>query len=146
MTTIIADSGSTKTDKRGQYKIHHLKPGKYTLLFFYPDFEQVIREIEIIDKNVSVSVALKSIELELSQVSVLAKSAALNDGKNYLNAVENTAIYAAQKTEVALVEEIAANKSTNSARQIFAATTGIQVWESDGAGLQLGIGVGAFSQ
>lgn len=129
-----------KSNHKGKYKISHLRSGTYSLLFFSQDYRQAIKEVEITNNNISLSVRLEEINLELQEVEVLGKKRALNSGKNYLNAVENTAIYAAQKTEVAVVDEITANKATNSARQIFASTTGIQIWESDGAGLQLGIG------
>lgn len=54
--------------------------------------------------------------------------------------VEDFGIYASKKTETISLELITANKSTNNARQVFSGITGLNVWESDGAGLQLSIG------
>ncbi len=54
--------------------------------------------------------------------------------------VGNGLIMAAKKTELVRMQEIDANTSTNNARQVFATVVGLNVWESDALGLQLGIG------
>ena len=58
----------------------------------------------------------------------------------HLRQVEDFGIYAGKKTEVVELDKIAANTSTNNPRQVFGRVTGLNIWESDGAGLQLGIG------
>lgn len=50
------------------------------------------------------------------------------------------AIYEGRKTELVRVEALTANLATNNARQVFARVAGLNIWESDGAGLQLGVG------
>jgi Fe(3+) dicitrate transport protein len=62
-----------------------------------------------------------------------------------MRSVEGAAIYEAKKTELITPDELTANRATNNARQIFAKVAGINVWESDGAGLQLGIGARGLS-
>lgn len=57
-----------------------------------------------------------------------------------LNNVENFGIYAGKKTEVVALQQLTANTATNNPRQIYGRITGLNIWESDGAGLQLGIG------
>ena len=57
-----------------------------------------------------------------------------------LNDVTADAIYAAKKTEVIRLESMIVNTATNNARQVFATVPGLNIWESDAAGLQLGIG------
>jgi Fe(3+) dicitrate transport protein len=57
-----------------------------------------------------------------------------------LRSVEGTAIYEGKKNEVVDLDQIEANLATNNAREVFSRVAGIHVWESDGAGLQLGIG------
>lgn len=57
-----------------------------------------------------------------------------------LRSVENFAIYKGKKTEVISLTNITANTATNNPRQIYCKITGLNIWESDGAGLQLGIG------
>jgi Fe(3+) dicitrate transport protein len=57
-----------------------------------------------------------------------------------LRNVEGTAIYAGKKTEVVQLSNIQANLATNNAREVYKGVAGLNIWESDGAGLQLSIG------
>lgn len=57
-----------------------------------------------------------------------------------LRNVEADAIYAAKKSEVIILSEINANTASNNARQIFSKVAGLNIFENEGAGLQLGIG------
>lgn len=57
-----------------------------------------------------------------------------------LKGVENFGIYKGKKNEVVAINALTANLSTNNPRQVYARVTGLNIWESDGAGLQLGIG------
>lgn len=59
---------------------------------------------------------------------------------NKLDDVTADAIYAAKKTEVIRMATTMANTATNNPRQVFASIPGLNIWESDAAGLQLGIG------
>jgi Fe(3+) dicitrate transport protein len=61
-------------------------------------------------------------------------------GLTRLRAVEGVVIYEGKKSEVVTLGDITANTSTNNPRQVFARVAGLNIWESDGAGLQLGIG------
>ncbi len=54
--------------------------------------------------------------------------------------VQNGVIYAAKKTELVPISQMTVNASTNNARQVFSTVAGLNIWESDGAGIQLGIG------
>jgi Fe(3+) dicitrate transport protein len=54
--------------------------------------------------------------------------------------VENGVIFAGKKAERISLANIIANTATNNTRQTFAGIAGLTIWESDGAGLQLGIG------
>ncbi len=78
-----------------------------------------------------------SIVLDLKAIEVKAKSdAAIRKLRN----VEGTAIYAAKKSEVIALDKLNANLATNNARQAYKGVAGLNIWESDGAGLQLSIG------
>lgn len=63
-----------------------------------------------------------------------------SQGAGRLKQVEGTAIYAGKKTEVINLGYINANTATNNTRQIYARIAGLNIWEYDGGGLQLGIG------
>jgi len=54
--------------------------------------------------------------------------------------VEAGVIYAAKKAERIKLENVVANTATNNSRQVLATVAGLNIWESDAAGLQLGIG------
>lgn len=81
---------------------------------------------------------LKRKEEALQEVVLLDRSK--RKSSIYLNAVEGMAIYAGKKTALIQTSELMANVATNNARQVFAKIPGLNIWESDRAGLQLGIG------
>lgn len=64
----------------------------------------------------------------------------MNAGFTRLRDVEGTAIYAGKKTEVVVIKDLVGNKATNNSRQVYARVAGLNIWENDGAGIQLGIG------
>ncbi|HAD13625.1 MAG TPA: iron(III) dicitrate transport protein FecA, partial [Saprospirales bacterium] len=76
---------------------------------------------------------------ELREVTIKAASEQTM-GMGKLRAVEGVIIYEGKKSEVVSLRDITANLSTNNARQVFSRVAGLNIWESDGAGLQLGIG------
>ena len=57
-----------------------------------------------------------------------------------LKSVEGTVIFEGKKTEIVDLTNIQANTATNNGRQIFNRIAGLNVWENDAAGMQLGIG------
>lgn len=61
-------------------------------------------------------------------------------GITRLKQVEGTSIYAGKKSEVIVISGVNGNTATNNARQIYSKIAGLNIWESDGAGIQLGIG------
>ena len=75
---------------------------------------------------------------QLREVTVQEKAQEFATGA--MRGVENFGIYTGKKTEVISLSNLCANVSTNNARQIYSRITGLNIWESDGAGLQLGIG------
>ena len=57
-----------------------------------------------------------------------------------LRAIEGVMITQGKKTEAMDLATTNANKAVNLSRQIYAKIPGLNIWESDGAGLQLGLG------
>ncbi len=84
-------------------------------------------------------VRLAPLSLDLSAVTVTAEQRK-RANLSRLRAVEGTAIYAGKKTEVVAVEALTANLAANQARQVYAQVSGLNIYESDDAGLQLSIG------
>jgi Fe(3+) dicitrate transport protein len=61
-------------------------------------------------------------------------------GITRLKQVEGTSIYAGKKNEVIVLDDVNGNTAANNPRQVFGKVAGLNIWESDGAGIQLGIG------
>ncbi|HNK90135.1 MAG TPA: TonB-dependent receptor plug domain-containing protein, partial [Chitinophagales bacterium] len=57
-----------------------------------------------------------------------------------LKSIEGTIIYEGKKTEIIDLSKLQANTATNNGRQVFGCIAGVNVWENDAAGMQLGIG------
>ncbi len=75
---------------------------------------------------------------ELDQITVEGGKETF--GITRLKSIEGTAIYEGKKNEVIVLKDLNANLATNNTRQIYSKVPGINVWESDAAGIQLGIG------
>lgn len=77
--------------------------------------------------------------IKLEAIDVLERG--VNEARiSRLPAVGVGVVYAAKKTERIVLSDVPMVTSTNTARQAFASVAGINVWESDPAGLQLSIG------
>lgn len=61
-------------------------------------------------------------------------------GASRLNSVEDMGIFEGKKTDLVLPDKFPVNLSTNNARQVFSRVVGLNIWENDGAGLQMSIG------
>ncbi|MGB3617986.1 MAG: TonB-dependent receptor, partial [Catalinimonas sp.] len=127
------------TDAEGRYELI-LPPGTHELHAFVHGYAPQIRQVTTAAGERQVwNPVLRVLADSLAEVLVEGRRPeALGVGR--LMAVEGTAIYEAKKTEVIKVRDMAANLATNQARQVFAKVPGLNIWESDAAGLQLGIG------
>lgn len=54
-------------------------------------------------------------------------------------------IYSGKKNEVIKMAAINANLSTNNAREVFSRIPGVTIWENDGSGIQINVGVRGLS-
>jgi Fe(3+) dicitrate transport protein len=136
---ILQGESSVLTNSQGQFSFDKVGVGKYTLIFFFHGYNKEEQVIIVDSADLFIPVKLKSIQHNLSEVVIKAKKE--NDfGVDYMSSIEGTAIYASKKNEVILLNNVSGNKSTNNAREIYSKIAGINVWESGGAGLQLGIG------
>ncbi len=125
----------------GSYIIPELAAGHYTLTVFTPGFLKQVKKIHITDHNIVQNFELQSDHKVLNEVVISKKQDDIFNIET-LKAIEGTAIYEGKKTELIVMDKIAANTATNNARQIFAKVPGVIVWESDCGGLQLGIATG----
>ena len=129
-----------ETNSKGEFQFNNLEKGTYEITFFKEGFTTKT-ETYILQKeeNKNVTVLLNNLNFNLETVELTAKTGADVSVRKLRN-VEGTAIYAAKKSEVIELKNVLVNQATNNARQVYKAVAGVNVWENDGAGLQLSIG------
>ncbi|MCD6013081.1 MAG: TonB-dependent receptor [Flavipsychrobacter sp.] len=125
------------TDDNGFFRLAQLDSGLYTLTVSYPGYKDYTKEIKLV-KNLTLHINLERNLVVLADVTVTTKKDELASGK--MNDVSGTTINAGKKTEVIHLKNINANLATNNTRQIYARVPGLNIWEYDRGGLQLGIG------
>ncbi len=126
-----------KTNSLGNYTFETNKNS--VKLVFYSESYSVAEDIIEINSDLIFNKSLKILGGQLSAVEITARKKEVFALK-HLNDVEETAIYAGKKTEVVLVDASMANLATNNARQLYNQVAGLNIYESDDAGLQLSIG------
>ena len=128
---------SVSTDKNGAFSFVNVAPGKYSLVATYQMKAQQTLIVHLIEQDIW-------IDFKLSPDVIKTDVVLIEKGKNFsitkLNGVEGTSIYEGKKSEVIDVASTPGNKSTNNAREIYGKISGLNIWESDGAGIQLSIG------
>lgn len=133
VTVLLQPGGEQRrTNDNGFFRFAKLAPGTYQLTV-----NGYTETIEIRDKNVNADINLLK-KITLGDVVITGRKDENVSGK--LKDVTGTAIYAGKKTEVIQLKNINANLATNNTRQIYARVPGLNIWEYDRGGLQLGIG------
>ncbi|MDB5282546.1 MAG: hypothetical protein JWO06_1621 [Bacteroidota bacterium] len=126
------------SDSVGVYGFKNVPPGKYIISISSLGYKRKQEEI-LITRNIK-----KNFELDVDAIAIDSVVIKANTEKTFgitrMKDVEGTAIYAGKKTEVIVMNDITANTATNNGRQIFAKIAGLNIFENDGAGIQLAIG------
>lgn len=136
---ILNTNFQTETDNKGKFQFIGIPSGEYQLSAFYMSLQTVTQTINLNDRDLQIKIKLPPPTYEMDEVSI-QETQASTFGISRLNSVEGAAIYAAKKNEVVVLKDVTANLATNNSRQIYAKVAGLNIWESDGAGIQLGIG------
>ncbi|MFD0963943.1 TonB-dependent receptor domain-containing protein [Pseudofulvibacter geojedonensis] len=126
----------TQTNHNGLFSFVSQKQNLKVVL--YLDSYSIL-EKELTAPSSKVKIVLHEIGGNLTEVELTARRKKVFALKR-LKDVEETAIYAGKKTEVVLVEESLANIATNNTRQLYNQVAGLNIYETDDAGLQLSIG------
>lgn len=127
------------SDENGYFVFKDLPVGTYTLALSCLNCSPFQQSIEYTGVPLQLELRITERSNVLNQVQISgARNNAFN--REYLSGVDNFGIYEGKKTEVIELSKSTANLATNNARQVFAKVPGLNIWESDGAGLQLGIG------
>ncbi|WP_340103934.1 TonB-dependent receptor domain-containing protein [Rhodohalobacter sp. 8-1] len=130
---------SFQTDKNGDFEINNLPPDKYNFYFFMLGYEVINRTFVIENENLTLSVEMVPLNREMTEVAIVGQRSEFF-ALNRLREVEGTSIYAGKKNEVISLEQMTVNTSANNARQIYGQVAGLNIFESNDAGLQLNIG------
>lgn len=128
----------TQSGADGYFALRLPKAGTYTVGSFVEGYRSRVQTLTC-TQDTTLALTLPEIRYDLKAVQLQAE-AERDFGIRKLQSIEGTAIYEAKKTEVVELSGVTANLATNNARQVFAKVAGLNIWESDAAGLQLGIG------
>ena len=123
------------TDSLGRFEFKELAKGNYMLrteMAHYKPFEQ---SISLRGKDKHVPIRLESDILIMTELIIEEREA-----PTHMRAVEDMGIYEGKKSEVIVTDSLVANLATNNARQIYSRVAGLNIWENDGAGVQLSVG------
>ncbi|MES2426023.1 MAG: TonB-dependent receptor [Bacteroidota bacterium] len=130
-------NNATHCDTAGSFQLS-VAAGSHTITITAVGFKPISRSLKI-DHDLTLNILLADDTRELNTVDIKAKKEN-TFGITRLKAIEGTNINAGKKSEVIVMDDITANKASNITRQIYARIAGLNIWESDGAGIQLGIG------
>ncbi len=103
-------------------------------------YDTLIQSVEIKKDTTFYVFALQSSNLTLQSITVKDDSDIGFSTIRKMRPIEGVLISKGKKTEVISMEQMNTNKAVNIGRQIYARIPGLNIWESDGAGIQLGIG------
>lgn len=134
----------TLTNETGFFKLTAKDTGKYEVYFSHIEIGSYTQWVRLGKDPLELHITLTANVEELTEITIYNKSTgALIDTR--LKDIEGSVILGSKKNDMVLVDASAGNKATDNARQLFAKVPGLNIWESDNAGLQLGIGVRGLS-
>jgi len=126
------------TDDNGYYRFSNLENGKYTITVSLVGYTLKKEEVNMDNNSLVLNITIEISNTQLEEITIGVLKLETVSGK--LNDVSGTAIYAGKKTELITLKNLNANLATNNTRQIYARIPGLNIWEYDRGGLQLGIG------
>lgn len=130
---------STQTDENGRYRLTGVPTRTLAVSAFQAGRQLVTQRIAVRAEETRLDFRLPALEGDIDELTIAGENEA-SFGIGRLASVEGAALYDAKKTEVVLIEALTANVAANNSRQVYAKVPGLNSWESDGAGVQLGIG------
>jgi Fe(3+) dicitrate transport protein len=127
------------TNEQGFFKTEKLPYGEYTVIFQQVGYKTGLSKMSLDKPEVKLNYKFNDSQYILDEVVIKDKHDSI-DFSRRMRAIEGVMINQGKKNEVIVMEGVNANKATNSGRQIYSKVPGLNIWESDGAGIQLGIG------
>lgn len=131
------------TNQAGYFELSLRYEDHKTITFSLGQYEKKILSFDKIDRNKLLAIKLEpqAINLKAVQVTGMRNTEEIAPMKM----VSDLAIYSGMKSEVISIKNITANLATNNSRQVYNRIAGVNIWENDGAGMQLGIGARGLS-
>ncbi len=131
----------TLSDEFGRFYFENLSCQSYQLSISSIGFDKFSKEIEITGNETELTIELID-TMHLKAVTVFANSDFESRG---MRTVEEMILTHGKKTQLIDISKMVANQSNNNARELYASVPGLNIWESDAGGLQLGIGARGLS-
>lgn len=134
----LSKSQKIKSDINGFFSIE-CSAGD-SIEFTHNSIDSLTIIITAIDLNRKqpINILLRETVIEYDEVEVIEKRLAEFD-VGYLPPIKGVQIYTGTNTVIVL-SKLNGAKSTANPRELFAKVPGLNIWESDGAGIQMGIG------
>ncbi|MEQ8706508.1 MAG: TonB-dependent receptor [Phaeodactylibacter sp.] len=140
-TLFLAETGAVvETAHDGTFELEAAAPGPYSITVFMPGFTTMVKEVTLSPEQPVAALELSLEELSIDMESVEVQASRGIYSMSRLRNVEGAAIYAAKKSELIELDKAMGNLAANNAREIYKSVPGLNIWENDGAGLQLAIG------
>ncbi len=130
---------ATQTNDNGNYQIKNIPYGNYTIEFSFVGYEKQAHQIIISKPETKLNAQLKNKVENLTEYEVEGENESVGTIRR-MQSIDGVILSEGKKSEIIVLDQINANKATNQGRQIYSRIPGLNIWESDGAGLQLGIG------
>ena len=138
-TITLQPTGINKASTEyGFFRFSTLESGRYVLTVSYLGFKLHRQAVVIGKKNILLNIKLQRDSVSLEDITIMGSRSEAVSGR--LKDVDGTDIYAGKKTESITMRNLNANLANNNTRQVYARIPGLNIWEYDRGGLQLGIG------
>ncbi len=136
---VVSGARSRRTDGRGRYAFSELRPDTYRVVVYYPGNKIAVERVRVDDADVTRNFELSLMEGTLEGITV-GDTHQETFGVRRLRSVEGVTINEGKKNEVVVMDDLSANLAVNNNRQVFARLPGLNIWQSDDAGVQTSIG------
>ena len=129
------------SDEFGRYNFENVPCGNKIILVQSLGYRSFKEKINIKGDEYIFNLEIED-TLKLAKIDVHANP---DFSSRSMRTIEHMVLTHGKKTQLIDVQSLSGNKSTNNARELFASVPGLNIWESDGGGLQMGIGARGLS-
>jgi len=134
---------SDETNQQGQFSISGVRGAIQTVGLLRLGYETLELAFDMRSVGTAQVYTMKKLQIDLQPIIISEE-----DDRSIMEpmpVVRGTGMYSGMKSEVISMKNVTANISTNNSRQVYNRIAGLNIWENDGAGIQLGIGARGLS-